>query len=339
MSKKIGLWLGAFGICVGAPITYFALQAGEDVIQTKDVKKMSEKEQEAFVVKIADMVVNGEKPSSIEEELAKGIAGLSKERASEAFYTFLYSISMEQGKQTENYQVVSEDLISAYNSNQFEAKRHASFDKVKDAAVKGYLTELNRQFLYLEDDGEGLVMLQDLEQLEKKYEKFFDEGLKGLVEVKRLNQEKPYASSAYTSFNMKDNLEYILRIEGKRTSWQDTIYHDEMLALQESAYMDFFGITHDAYFDDKDGVLTLKEEVKDEMWALMKEYSNSFMGDEILAYMDSLESNDWVKPEQQESLYNRMYERFATPSAVQAPLVQVSAPEGTPEYDETEVTP
>lgn len=337
--KIIGLWTGIFGILVGAPVTYFVLQGNEELIQTKDVKKMSEKDQEAFMVKISDMVINGEKPSVIEEQLEKQIAGLSKERASEAFYTFLYSLSFEQGSQTEKYQVLSEELISAYNNNQFEAKRNASFDKVKDESVKGYLTELNRQFLYLEDDGEGLVMLQDLERLEKKYKPFFDEGLTGLMEVKRMTQEKPYASSSYTSFNLKENLEYILRIEGKRTTWQDTIYHDEMMGLQESAYMDFFGVTHDAYFNEKDGALTLKEEVKDEMWALMKEYSNSFMGDEILAFMDELESNDWLKPAEQESLYKRMYERFAVPSAVQAPLVQVSAPDGTPEEAKVEVTP
>lgn len=329
MKKRLILGLSAVALGVGVPATYFATQQhGDEKIQTKNVKKMSADEQEKFLTKIADMVSNAEKPSDIEKALEGSIAKLSKENANIAFYTFLYSLSIEQEKQMENYRVISEGLINAYNKNEFKASRGESYEGVKDEAVKGYLNELNRQFLYVEDDGDGIVLLQDVETLEKKYGQFFDEGLKGLLEVRLANQNDPYANATYTAFNMKKNLERILFIEGKRPVWENTMYHDEMLALQEMAYVDFFGITHDAYFDEKDGVFTMKEDVKDEMWALMKEYSNSFLGDDILAYMDELETDDWVRKDEHDAIFKRMEERFTAVSEVQAPFVRVTPPQG-----------
>jgi hypothetical protein len=94
-----------------------------------------------------------------------------------------------------------------------------------------------------------------------------------------------------------------------------------MLAMQEQSYMDFFGVTHDTYFDDKAGKLIMKESVIEKMYLLQAEYANSFMGEEIIGYMGELEADDFEKKDTQGFLYSRMIERFATESSEQTPII------------------
>lgn len=330
MKKTTKAWVGIIALAIGAPSGYFLLHQ-EDAIEAKDVKKMSEKEQKAYLDKLSEYVSSGQKPSTVEKDLAMNIAKLSKDNASEAFYIFLYGIAIEQEKQMKNYETVSDNLILSFNKGEFTPGVKASYDKVEDQAVKGYLNELKRQFLFVEDDGQGLYLTQDVAGLEKKYGSFFNDGLKAVMDIRIKNQTSPYVSASGTKYNLKKNLERILWIQGKKTSWENTIYQEEALAIQETAYADFFGVTQDTYFEQKDGKDVMKESVKEEMWHLAKEYANSFMADDILAYMEELEADGFEKKDDQNVVYGRMNERFGSKADVQTPFAKAEQQEAESE--------
>lgn len=322
------IWLGVATLAVATPTTYLILQDnGLGSVMGKDaVKKASAVEQKKIMNHILNMVSDSKKPSDIENYLSKNISKLSNKNANEAFYSLTYSLTLEQENMTNAYQAVSNELLFAYEDNEFKAGKNMDTSKVKDYAVKGYLDELTRQFLYLEDDGSNLKLKVDYEKIEKKYENYFEDGLKTLMTIKIQEQDKPYFNADMTQYNMKEMLERILYIEGKRASWENTIYHNEVQAYQEHIYADFFGVSQESYFEKKDDKLVMKDSVKEELGELLTEYSNSFMGNDIVAYMESLESNKWEKGKESEVVLKMMYDRFGKTSTVQAPFETITAP-------------
>jgi len=176
MNKKIAIWLGVAAIGVATPATYFVLQDNTlgSIIENKQVKKVSAKEQKKILNHVLDMVSDSKKPSDIESYLSKNIPKLSDKNANEAFYSFTYALTSEQERMMDAYQAVSNELLFPYEDNEFEVGKNMDTSKVKDFAVKGYLDELKRQFLYLEDDGSNLNLKIDYESLNKKYGTVFD---------------------------------------------------------------------------------------------------------------------------------------------------------------------
>lgn len=320
-------WLGAGAVLIGLAglsSTYYLMEKDESA-QVQTIEKMSEEEQEKFVNQIADMVSNGDTPASIESEIEKKISGLSKDRANEVLYSLLYALKLEQEQLMESYTGIATALTDAYNDGQFKTGTN-KFGKVEDESVRSFLEGLDEQFFKIEEKDDALLLTHDLERIESKYGSFFNPSTQALFDIRMKKETSPYANYTYNSYDLKKNLEFILFIEGKRDVWQDTIVHYDIQSIQEAAYADFFGVTHDAYFEEKDGELVLKESVKDEMWALMKEYANSFMGDDILGFMDELETDDWVRKAEQDFALKRIEERFSRASSVQVPFIQVTAP-------------
>lgn len=320
MKKKTLLtYLGVAVVGITGTATYYISQ-DEPSAQIKEVKQMSKADQQTFLDNLVNKVSEGGKPTEINKELLAHIEGLSKENASEAVYILLSSIALEQGNQIAKYRVVGDGVVSSYNANEFKSGRNETYKEVEDKAVQGYLQELKRQYLYVEDDGDGLFLSQDLRRVEDKYKKYMTKPLETIFEVRLENQEEPYVDGNQTSYDMDKMIERILWIEGKRDMWKGTVYESEMLALQEQVYMDFFGVTHETYFNEKDGRLTMKEDVQEKMYELQHEYANSFMGDEILGYMNELENDKFVKKEDQTFIFKRMTERFSTEPVEQAPI-------------------
>lgn len=317
--KKTVLIVGLALVGVGGTATYFVAQDSNPV-EVKQMEKMPEVEQQAFLDSLLEKASSSEKPSVIEKMLVEKIDGLSKDNASEGVYLLLSSMAVEQGTQMSNYKTVGEGIISAYNDNQFKSGDNDNYGKVEDEAVQGYLKELKRQHLYIEEDGEGLYLSQNLKEIEKRYGEYLNDSIKGIFRIRVMNQEKPYVEANETVYNMNKMMERILLIEGDKDNWKDTIYEGEMLSLQEQVYMDFFAVTHDTYFEDKNGKLIMKADAKENMYALQREYSNSFMGAEIIGYMDELESDRFEKKETQVFPYVQMMERFAIEPSEQAPL-------------------
>jgi hypothetical protein len=307
-------------VLVGGTATYLASQE-EPTVEVKQIEKMEESEQQAFLDTLLEKVSAGEKPSDVEAMLVEKIEGLSKDNASEGIYLLLSAMAVEQGNQMTNYLTVGEGVLSAYTDDQFKTGNKENYKKVEDKAVQGYLQELKRQHLFIEDDGEGLYLSQDLKEIEKEYEKYLNDSIKSVFEIRLMNQEQPYVDANKTVYDMDKMMEHILTVEGEKENWQGTIYEGEMLAMQEQSYMDFFGVTHDTYFDDKAGKLIMKESVIEKMYLLQAEYANSFMGEEIIGYMGELEADDFEKKDTQGFLYSRMIERFATESSEQTPII------------------
>ena len=323
IGKKLGIIvlgcsIGLAGIG-GAGVYLTSLD--NPAVKLVDVEKMDESKQQAFLDELLMKVSEGGKPTEVEKMLGEKINGLSKENASEAVYLLLSSMAVEQGKQMVNYRTVGEGILSAYEDEQFESGRNKSMRNIEDKSVQGYLEELNRQHLFIEDDGEGLYLSQDLEYIESAYGNYLTETVKGVVKIRIMNQKDPYANGALTSFDMDKMMERILFIEGEKENWKDTIYEGEMVALQEEAYMDFFGVTHDTYFEEAGGKLKMKDSVVEKMYLLQAEYTNSFMGNEILGYMDELEADGFVKKDTQTFIFEQMSTRFAVDSSEQSPLV------------------
>lgn len=307
-------------VLVGSAVTYLATKE-EPTVDVKQIEKMEESEQQAFLDALLEKVSAGEKPSDVEAMLVEKIAGLSKDNASEGVYLLLSAMAVEQGNQMTNYRTVGEGVLSAYGDEQFKTGNKENYKKVEDKSVQGYLQELKRQHLFIEDDGEGLYLSQDLKEIEKEYEKYLNDSIKGVFEIRLMNQEQPYVDANKTDYDMDKMMEHILIVEGEKENWQGTIYEGEMLARQEQSYMDFFGVTHNTYFDDKAGKLTMKENIIEKMYLLQAEYANSFMGEEIIGYMGELESDAFEKKDTQGFVYSRMIERFATESSEQTPIV------------------
>lgn len=310
--------LGLAGI--GGAATYFT-SLDEAPTEMKQVAQMSEEAQQAFLDELLMKVSSGGKPSDVDEMLVNNITGLNKDNASEAVYLLMTSLSIEQGEQMKKYQTFGDGVLEAYNDNEFKAGRHETYEKVTDKSIQGYLDELKRQFLFIEDDGEGLYLSQNLERVRIAYEDYLNPSLEAVFEIRLLNQEKPYTNASFTNFDMTKMLERILFIEGKREEWEKTIYAGEMLALQEQVYLDFFGVTHETYFETANGKSVMKEDVKDEMYALQAEYANSFMGNEIIGYMDELERDGFEKKDTQGFIYEQLNERFSNESDIQEPIV------------------
>lgn len=307
-------------VLVGGTATYLASQE-EPTVEVKQIEKMEESEQQAFLDTLLEKVSAGEKPSDVEAMLVEKIEGLSKDNASEGVYLLLSAMAVEQGNQMTNYLTVGEGVLSAYGDDQFKTGNKETYKKVEDKAVQGYLQELKRQHLFIEDDGEGLYLSQDLKEIEKEYEKYLNDSIKSVFEIRLMNQEQPYVDANKTVYDMDKMMEHILIVEGEKGNWQGTIYEGEMLAMQEQSYMDFFGVTHDTYFDNKAGKLIMKESIIEKMYLLQAEYANSFMGEEIIGYMGELEVDNFEKKDTQGFLYSQMIERFATESSEQTPII------------------
>ncbi|WP_442638092.1 hypothetical protein [Rossellomorea marisflavi] len=321
-------YLGVAVVGLTGTATYFISQ-DEPASQIQEVKTLSKSKQQAFLDGLIEKVTNGAKPSEINKELLSTIKGLDKENASEAVYVLLSSVSMEQGNQIAKYRVVGDGVVSAYNDEQFKSGRNETYKKVEDKAVQGYLQELKRQYLFVEDDGDGLYLSQDLRLIQDKYKEYLTSPLQSIFAIRLDNQEKPYVDGNKTNYDMNTMIERLLVIEGERDIWKGTVYESEMLALQEQLYMDFFGVTHETYFEEKGGKMVMKEEVKEKMYELQNEYSNSFMGEEILGYMDELENDNFVKKDSQTFVLKRMTERFSVEPDEQAPITMNE--EGTEE--------
>lgn len=321
MTKK-SYWMtaGLAVLLVGGTTTYFVSQ-DDTAIEVQKVDKMSEEKQQAFLDDLLMKVSDGEKPSEIEKMLAEKVGGLNKDNASEAVYILLNALSIEQGVQMDAYKVLGDGVIKAYNDNQFKSGADETYSKVEDKSVQGYLQELTRQFLFVEDDGEGLYLSQNLKPIEKKYGDYINEALKGVLDVRLKNQENPYVDAERTSYDMDAMMERILFIEDKKESWQLTIYEGEMLALQEQAYMDFFGVTHETYFNESNGKLVMKKDIVEKFESLYNEYPNTFMGADIYGFLDELDGDKYEKKDTQGFIYDKLVERFALDSLVQAPIV------------------
>lgn len=307
-------------LLVGSAVTYLAYKE-EPTVEVNQIEKMDEFEQQAFLDTLLEKVSAGDKPSDVEAMLVEKIEGLSKDNASEGVYLLLSAMAVEQGNQMTNYLTVGEGVLSAYDDDQFKTGNKENYKKVEDKAVQGYLQELKRQHLFIEDDGEGLYLSQDLKEIEKEYEKYLNDSIKSVFEVRLMNQEQPYVNADKTVYDMDKMMEHILVVEGEKENWQGTIYEGEMLAMQEQSYMDFFGVTHDTYFNDKAGKLIMKESVIEKMYLLQAEYANSFMGEEIIGYMGELEADNFEKKDTQGFLYSQMIERFSTDSSEQTPII------------------
>lgn len=317
---KVLLLSGMVLAGVGGTATYLT-SLDEAPTEMKKVAQMSESQQQAFLDELLMKVSEGGKPSDIEALLVENIEGLNKDNASEAVYLLMTSLSVEQGDQMEKYRVLGDSVLQAYNENQFKAGRHETYKKVEDKSVQGYLDELKRQYLYIEDDGEGLYLSQDLKQIKENFKEYLNPAIQAVFEVRLLNQEDPYADANLTAFNMEKMMERILFIEGERHNWQETIYQGEMLALQEQAYVDFFGVTHDAYFELVNDKEVMKEEVREQMYLLQAEYANSFMGKEIIGFMDELEADGFERKDTQSFVYEQANLRFMVESDVQSPII------------------
>lgn len=321
--KNIGkslLLTGIFLAGLGGTATYLT-SLDEAPVEMKKVAQMSEKEQGKFLDELLMKVSEGGKPSDVEALLVQNIEGLNKDNASEGIYLLMTALSVEQGDQMEKYRVLGDSVLQAYSENQFKAGNQETYKNVEDKSVQGYLDELKRQYLFIEDDGEGLYLSQDLERIEENFKEYLNPALQAIVEVRLLNQEDPYVNANQTAFDMEKMMERILLIEGEKTNWQDTIYQGEMLALQEQAYVDFFGVTHDTYFENVKGKVVMKEDVREQMYLLQAEYSNSFMGKEIIGFMDELEADGFERKDTQHFVYDRVNERFMVESDIQSPIV------------------
>lgn len=293
----------------------------EEPTKMKQVAEMSEEKQQQFLDELLMEVSSGGKPSDVEALLVKNIEGLSLNNASESVYLLMTSLSVEQGDQMKKYQILGDSVLQAYNDNQFKTGRHEAFGNVEDKSVQGYLEELKRQYLFIEDDGEGLYLSQDLERIEENFSDYLNPSLQAIFEIRLLNQEAPYTDANLTTFDMELMMERILFIEGERPNWEETIYQGEMLALQEQVYVDFFGVSHDTYLETVDGKLVMKEEVREQMYLLQAEYSNSFMGKEIIEYMAELEADDFERKDTQTFVFEQMHTRFSVESEVQTPII------------------
>lgn len=303
----------------GAGTAIIQLNDSGERVAIEKVAPLSDSEQQAFLDNLLETVSAGAKPSEVEKKLATKIEGLNEDNASEAVYLLLSSLSVEQGTQISKYRVVSDGVVEAYNQGEFKGGAGETFNGVTDKAVQGFLQELSRQHLLIEDDGQGLYLSQHLEYVKKNYESYMNEPLKGVLEVRLKNQNDPYADETFAALDLTKALERVLLIEGMKDEWAGTIYASEMMALQEQAYLDFFGITHDAHFEEKDGKLVMKESVKEEMYLLQAEYANSMMGKDIIGFMDELETDKFERKDSQTFIYERVQALFAE-EAEQPPL-------------------
>lgn len=324
MSKK---WM-IYGLALSASIyPGYLLIKGQDFGETREVGVLSEMGQEKLMNEVSELVINDASPKTIDDKISTAIGRVSTDKQTELLFGLLYSMRMEQDRLMETYVQIAEELTVSYNNGEFKSGTQ-DFSDVKDKVVREYLEGLSESYFKVEEKGDSLFLSQDLDRFESEYGKYLDKSTKAFIDIQKEQLQSYPNSNDLEKQVFEKQLNLILFVESNRVNWENSYYHDEIQSMERNLYANVFGVDEPKHFDHEKGQYTFKSGIRDIMTELMDDYSNTFIGDDIYGYLNELESNKWQLNEKENFILNRISERFSTPSKVQSPYIQVSAPEG-----------